>query len=257
MICVYVVNEEPAYIGMISISLKTLRAYNPNLKVIVYFVKDSKKDSRKISLNSIVSCFKSYDIPLNFDTFSSLCEKLNIELRIRNSNLNQQYYSLHRLFFKEIKEEKVLLIDSDTFIFENIEHFSESYKDFDFVATPNEYGLHHSIPGFPEKFKSFNSGVVFCQSGIFQKWICSIEKYCSDLYDGKHKLSKWLWSVSPNCEGREELSASLFVNDNNVKYGYFAEKHVQMGNFSSKTAILHTLTPNYLSFLNKFFIRNK
>ena len=58
----------------------------------------------------------------------------------------QQYYSLHRLFFKEIKEEKVLLIDSDTFIFENIEHFPESYKDFDFVMNkmmagwqPNEH----------------------------------------------------------------------------------------------------------------------
>lgn len=252
MIALYLVNEEPTYIKMLSFSILMLRKHNPNLKVVVYFIKDGKTDSRKISLEEI--SFRLKNLPFDYDSFSLFCQENNIELRerfpIKESN---SYYSLHRLVLEEVREETVLLLDGDTFIFGNIENLPQEYEGLDYVATPNTWGMHYPVPGLDVDFKSFNSGVVLCQNGIFSRWMGSIGQYCRDLYDGSHPLSKWLWSVSKDCAGREELSASLFVLDNKLKYDYFKAEHVQMGELKNNTLILHTLSPSWVSLYKQCF----
>lgn len=242
MICLYLVNEEPAYIAMLSFSLKLLRLHNPNIPVVVYFIQDGKEDSRNLALNEVSRALNK--LPNNYDTFKAFCDELNVEIRVRIPK-EKSYYSLHRLLLQEVNDQTVLLLDGDTFIFDNIEDFPTIYADFDFVATPNSWGMVNPVPGLDSKFKSFNSGVVLCQNGTFQKWMNSLGDYCQKLYDGDHPLSKWLWSVSADCVGREELAASLFVLDNGVKYSYFEDQHVQMGAYDGNTRILHTLSPNW------------
>jgi hypothetical protein len=257
MHCIYIVNEEPAYIGMLSLSLKLFREHNKNVPLIVYYVQDGKKDTREFDLKKIKSVVGSLDLPLDYDSFCKFCDQLNVEIRVRKPIQKESYSSLHRLVLCEVKEEVVLLIDGDTFIFGNIEDFPSIYADFDFVATPNCYGKLASIPGMDPSFKSFNSGVVLCQNGIFHKWMNSLEGYCDGLYNGSHPYSEWLWSVSPGCLGREEFAASLFVMDNGIKYTYFEDKDVQMGSYDWNAKILHTLTPNWLECYNKIFAKKK
>jgi len=251
MICVYLVNEEPAYIGMLSLSLKMLRQHNHNVSVIVYYIQDGKRDSRNIPLTEITRALNK--LPNDYASFSKLCEELNVEIRVRKPKQEEAYYSLHRLLLQEIEEETVLLLDGDTFIFGNIEEFPTIYAGYDFVATPNSWGMVNLVPGLDPSFKSFNSGVVLCQNGIFKRWMNTIGDYCQRLYDGRHPQSEWLWSVSLECAGREELAASLFVLDNGLKYRYFEDQHVQMGSYDGNARILHTLSPSWHSLYNECF----
>lgn len=248
MLCVYLVNEESAYIGMLSNSLKMFRQHNPNVDVVVYYIKDGCRDTRGIELNKMR--FATRHLPNDYESFINLCKDLNVEVRVRLPP-EESYFSLHRLLLQEINEEIVLLLDGDTFFYGNIEKFPDLYSGYDFVATPNSWGLMNRVPGWDNKFKTFNSGVVLCQHGTFNKWMSELGEYCRRLKDGDHPLSEWLWSVSPECIGREEFSASLFVMDNNLKYRYFEDQHVQMGKHVGDTLILHTLTPNWLQFFNK------
>lgn len=253
MICLYIVNEEPAYISMISFSLKLLRHHNPNVSIVVYYVLDGKRDSRSMPLMEIARALNK--LPNDFYSFSQLCEELNVEIRVRSAPYQDQKYSpLHRVILQEVENETVLLLDSDTFIFGNIEDFPQIYADYDFVATPNTWGMTNKVPSFDSKFKTFNSGVVLCQNGLFCRWMKTINDYCDGLYYGGHPLSKWLWETSTgDCDAREEFAASLFVLENNVKYAYFKDKHVQMGNYDGNSLILHTLTPNWRTLFHKCF----
>jgi hypothetical protein len=252
MLCVYLVNEEPVYIGILSFSLKTLRRYNPNIPVVVYYIQDNRKDSRYIPpLAGAVDILK--DLPNDYVSFSKLCEELGVEVRVRIPKQKESYHSLHRMLLQEVSEETVLLLDGDTFIFGSIEDFPKIYAGHDFVATPNSWGLSGSIPGMDPTFKMFNSGVVLCQNGIFSKWMGSIGEYCRGLYDGSHPYSQWLWSQSPACVGREEFAATLFVVDNKLKYSYFSGSHVQMGEYNGDALVLHTLGQNWIKFHRKCF----
>lgn len=247
MICVYLVNEEPTYIGMLSFSLKMLRKHNPNIKIVVYYVQDGKRDSRNIQfLEASRAASRALNkLPNDYVSLSELCEELNVELRVRQPKQEEAYYSLHRLLLAEIEEDTVFLLDSDTFIFDCIEDFPEIYFGFDFVATPNLWGMVNTVPGL-DNFKTFNSGVVLCQNKSFHRWMSQLGDYCRSLYDGSHPRSEWLWKVSSyDCTGREEFAASLFVLDNGLKYRYFEDQHVQMGRFDGNTRILHTLSPNW------------
>lgn len=265
MICVYLVNEEPAYIGMLSFSLKMLRQHNPNASVVVYYIKDGKRDSRKVPIFDILRITNPLNLPNNYDSFAKFCEELNVEVRVRVANefVNEEesHFSLHRLHLREIEEETILLLDGDTFIFGNFEEFPKIYNGFDFVATTNYWGSFNSVPGLDPNFKSFNSGVVLCQNGTFKKWMDNIQYYCNKLYNHDHPQSDWLWSESRECAGREELAASLFVLDNNLKYRYFEDHHVQTGSHcvvsDTDPCVLHTLTPYWTLFYKKRFRKPK
>ena len=252
MICLYIVNEEPAYISMLSFSLRMLRQHNPNVPIVVYYVQDGRRDTRYMPLVEIARALNK--LPNDFESLSRFCEELNVEIRVRVPKQEQKYSPLHRLILQEVEDKTVLLLDSDTFIFGNIENLPQIYSEYDFVATPNTFGLTNKVPAFDPKFKTFNSGVVLCQNGLFRRWMNTIGNYCDGLYYGGHPLSKWLWETSTGeCDAREEFSASLFVLENNVKYAYFEDKHVQMGSYDGNALILHTLTPGWRTLFQKCF----
>ena len=255
MICLYLVNEEPSYIGMLSLSLKQLRQYNPNVSVVVYYVQDGRRDTRQIGTQKIRQA--TQHLPGDYHSFVELCKELDVEIRVRKPPQKESYFSLHRILLQEVEDQTVLLLDGDTFFYGNIEQFPEIYSGFDFVATPNNWGMVNPVPGLDPNFKSFNSGVVLCQNGTLKRWADTIGDYCDRLKNREHPLSEWLWSVSENCAGREELAASLFILDHGLKYTYFEDQHVQMGQHIGETLILHTLTPNWLEFYNKYFAVKK
>ena len=252
MICVYLVNEEPSYIGILSHSLKMLRQHNRNVPIVVYYVQDGHRDTRYIPwVREMRQVTKRNNLPFDQESLSKLCQELKVEVRVRKPPQQEVYFSLHRLLLQEMEEETVLLLDGDTFVYGNIEQFV--YPGLDFVATVNSWGQNNSIPGKDVNFKMFNSGVVLWQNGWMKKWAGELEEYCRRLKERNHPLSEWLWSVSPECIGREEFATTLFVLDHGLKYAYFDDAHVQTGIHNGSTLILHTLTPNWLKYYNEYF----
>lgn len=245
MIVVYLLNEEPLYITMAFYSLNTLRKYNPDISVRIYFVKDNCRDSRKVgNINEIGKRIGWIGQKKFFD----FCEKNNIEVIFYNDlDLKEEkgYFSAQRIVFADCLEENVLLMDSDTFIFGDISCFFDIYKNYDFVATINDYGQYKDVTMNGVTFRPFNSGVVLWNNGWFKKYGEQIYDYCIGLKNKTHPLGEFCYSVSKECGGREEFACSLFVTDNKLKFTYFDDLHVQRRNLKGNTRVLHTLTETW------------
>lgn len=238
-------------------SLQTLRKYNPCFPVRVYFIKDNRRDSRNL---------KNLKYKINYvsqQKFFNFCDKQDIEIvEYQNLDLKEEtgYFSAQRIVFADCLEEKVLLLDSDTFIFGDVAELFDIYKSYDFVATPNTWGRHKNIFYKGVEFKPVNSGVVLWNNWNFKKYGENVYDYCIGLKKKIHPMGEFIYAESPNGGGREELAASLFVIDNNLKYAYFKSEHVQTEEYLSKTRIFHTLTPrwhHYFSTFKKYLPKDK
>lgn len=248
MRAVYVLNEEPYYMTMASVSFKSLRQHNPNLPVTVYFVEDNRRDSRPTTDPQALQ--RAIQMVTNEELFS-LCKSLNIEMIIyKDLDLKEEkgYFSMQRLVFRDCLYPTVLLLDADTFIFGDVTPLFEIYKDVDFASTTNTYGDHYFTEWNSKSVRSFNSGVVVFNNQNLKKYADVIYDYCLSIKNKTHPLGEWLWSLSPLATGREELAFTLFALDNNLKYAYFDTAHVQKENWTGPTKIYHTLTHNWLNF---------
>ena len=248
MHAVYVLNEEPFYMTMACFSLKTLRQYNPTLPVTIYFVEDNRRDSR--TTNDPQALLRAIKMVTKEELFS-LCKSLNVNLQIyKDLDLKEEtgYFSMQRIVFRDCLHPTVLLLDADTFIFGDVTPLFEIYKDVDFASTTNTYGDHYFTEWNGKSVRSFNSGVVIFNNQNLKKYADVVYDYCLSLKKKIHPLSQWLWSVSQEATGREELAFTLFALDNNLKYAYFDPSHVQKENWKSPTKIYHTLTHNWLDF---------
>ena len=257
--CTYIVNEEPAYLAITTQSLRTFRQFNPYLKVKLFFVQDQRKDSRG-NAQIVEKALYSTNLPLDAKSFLHSCEELGVEVLTRELPPDfpeKGYWSAQRWLFQEIEEPTVLLLDADTFIFGDLTEIFTEYKDYDFVATPNTFGNTHSLKINDKIVNPFNSGVVLWNNGWMRLWAKRLVELCVELRDRKHPLSEWLWSVSPECTGREELAATLFVLENNLKYRYFDTKHCHTEELKYTSLIFHTLSPNWTKYFNYFFPQAK
>jgi len=242
----YILNENPYYLKMALTSLSSLRRYNPELKTTVIFVEDNCRDNRDISISGIR--------PEKKENFFAFCKENKIEVDIyQNVDLKEEngYYSAQRMLFKNYKSEKILLLDADTIIFEEISSLFDKYKNKDIVATTNTFGDYYNLNWNEKEIKPLNSGVVIFNNGLLSIYGEKLLEYTIALKNKSHPLSEWLYSVSPEANGREELAFSLFVLDNNLNYEYFEKSEVQKEFLISNTKIFHTLTPNWANFISK------
>lgn len=247
MQAVYIVNEEPFYMTMASYSLKTLREYNPTLPVLIYFIEDKCRDSRGITDKDFLA--RRVQL-INKKEFLQLCEKFNVEVKVYSDlDLKEEkgYFSAQRIVFAECPFERVILIDADTFIYDDITCLFDIYKDCDFAATTNTFGDHYYTKWKNQSVRSFNSGVVLFNNHLLCKYGELVYDYCLSLKKKVHPLGEWIYQVSQQASGREELAFTLFALDYDLKYVYFDPKHVDKEFFRPPTKIFHTLSHNWLS----------
>lgn len=241
---IYILNENPRYMTMCKYSLSSLRKHNPKIPVTIIFVEDNCRDNRGINLAKIKSESK--------DSFFEFCKEQNIKIDVyKDLDLKEEngYYSAQRVLFKEYKQERILLLDADTIIYDEIDSIFEKYKKVDIAATTNTFGDHHLMKWNEKSIRALNSGVVVWNNGLFSKYGEKVINYTTSLKKRTHPMGDWLYRFSAEAEGREELAFNLFILDNYLDFCYFDKEDVQKENLVGSTKIFHTLTPNWLKFV--------
>lgn len=275
--CVYVLNQNPIYRGMFSLSVKMLRAHNPKIPVKVIYVEDAGVDNYlpSLKLGQYISAdnVQKYLKTEEKDLFE-LCEKLNVEVLrlpppIRELN---PYNSTHRIYLSKIQDESVLLLDSDTFIFGDVESLFESDKDF--MADH----MHMMEPGMKDvdiqnwvfnyeknknpdepvkiRMSPFNSGVVLFNNGNAAKYGEQVLGYCNRLLLKKHPLAELMYAMREDARNREECACTLFVLENNLTWDYWKPEQVQTYKVSFPTKVFHTTSPTWPYYFDNLAQKN-
>lgn len=263
--CVYFLNQNPIYRGMFSVSVRLLRKYNPNLPVNLFYVEDGGADNYlpSFQLAKYISAdnAKKY-LKIEEQEVFDLCKEFNINLHRVPAPVKQLngFNSTHRLYLKEIQDESVLLLDADTFIFDNLDALFENKFDFiaDYMqsyypATEGKQAYTEQTfwvfnyekdknPEVPVKVRMspFNSGVVVFNNGTAAKYGEQVLNYCNRLLWKKHPLSETMYAHRPDARNREECACTLFVLENNLTWNYFDKLDVQTCKLELPTKVFHT-----------------
>jgi len=263
--CVYFLNQNPIYRGMFSVSARLLRKYNPDLPVTLFYVEDGGLDNYQPSLQ--LAQFISADnakkyLKIEEEELFDLCKELNITLRKVAAPIKQLngFNSTHRVYLREIQDESVLVLDADTFIYNDITPFFDMDCDFaaDYMQSyiPASEGQQASTeqtywmfnyekdknPEDPVKVRMspFNSGVALFKNGNAAKYGEQVLNYCNRLLLKKHPLSEIMYAMREDARNREECACTLFVLENNLKWEYFSSADVQTYKLAFPVKIFHT-----------------
>lgn len=180
-------------------SISMLRQFNSTIKVKVFFFR--QKDGS------------------DSQAFFKFCEQ-NAVL-VEEKPLIAGVFHLNRYHLTSCEEDCLLFIDSDTFIFGDIEELF-SY-DVDFVACRNEWVNYQGwnkewLPDMP-----FNGGVMLFRNGYHRDCFESFLGENERLQDEKSDFANWLRCGRLHC--RDEFAISSLVLRSGQSYGYFAPNH--------------------------------
>lgn len=274
MKCVYLLNENPVFYSMFSVSIRMLRKYNQKIPVQLLYIQDEDKDSWGETRKIIEHVGPSYLHYLTYDKndLFDLCSDLNVDIEIcPKLETPQNYTPIHRHYLQKCSDEACLLLDSDTFIFNNVELLFDQYKNADFIAHPMmsiskktgdmspiqlvmTYAKNQKIKKI--SMYPFNSGVVLWNNGWMKRYGEVVVQMCDKLKHKKHLMSEMMYTLREDGRNREELACSLFVLENDLKLEYFRPKHVETFKFSSNPVVFHTTSSAWASYFN-FFAKEK
>jgi hypothetical protein len=171
---------------------------------------------------------------------------LDVEL-IEIKDLDPDYIHVNRQYMGNIEYENILYIDSDTFIFDDIQKIFD-YYDKDFVGCENTWAYKQNF----NLFKPTNGGVLlfknFAHKKIYEDFSYKL-KYMNILYKD---VWDWMSSIN-NFYVREEFLISNIVEEEKIKRCFFERHHVKIPEDykdikNINTIILHTFTSNWSVF---------
>lgn len=272
--CVYILNQNPIYRGMFSVSVRMLRKHNPSIPIILLYIQDAGLDNYKLPSNLAKhigrDAAKKYMMIEEQEIFD-LCKNLHIELRCLPSpcHLLNRYSSAHRVYLKEIQEESVLLLDTDTFIFENIDSLFDKQSDFVadrmrgyFVSTKDKpphteqtswlVTFKNGLENIKVKMSPFNSGVVVFHKGKAALYGEQVGDYCNQLLLKKHPFADVMYAHREDARNREECACTLFVLENKLTWEYFDKSEVQTHTSEFPTKIFHSTSPAWPYYFDMF-----
>lgn len=266
--CVYIINQNPIYRGMFSLSVKMLRRHNPNIPVKLLYVEDAGHDTYVPSLQLSQYIGAEYGnkyLKLEETDIFDLCKELNVDVSKLPPpiQLLNGFNSTHRIHLSQIKEESVLLLDADTFIFEDVESLFRTDKDFladrmqmympkddkmDVEAQTWVFNYEkdkNSDDPVKIRMNPFNSGVVLFNNGTAAEYGRQILRYCNRLLLKKHPMAELMYSMREDGRNREECACTLFILENNLTWDYWDSKEVQTYKLSLPTKVFHTSGPTW------------
>ena len=246
MICIYIVNEHPFYMRMCANSISMLRQHNMQVPIRLYLIEDNCEETWQ----------RKGMIPVEFDKtdFLKVCVLENVEV-IKKPPLEHEkgFFHQNRSYFQEIPEEDVFFIDSDTFIFGDVEKLAERYTA-DLSASESRWMTQQgwdSEKYVQKALRPFNSGVVVWRRGWCQKWAKWLPDALESLKTADHKANEYLRQSTRNLGGREEVSLTVFAAENDLEVSYFDQKDVHLIETQKdidevgKSAIFHSYTDQW------------
>ena len=271
--CLYILNDNPLYHAMFSVSVRLLRSINPEIPIQLIYVKDSNVDSWSETneiFKSLDSNFVQKYMAWNFENIEGLVKLCNIDIRVveKLPYRSQNFVSMQRCLFEGIDTENVLLLDVDTFIFKPIDYVFTKYKDSDIYACPmvaflkdkdssrvdkTEIMFSYLIENKLHKkvISPMNSGVVLFRKGLIKKYGSCVLKYCNELMYKKHPMSDMMFAVRSDGRSREEFSFNLFALENNISTDFFDETDIAISEFNPNLSIFHTGSNTYSYYFSK------
>ena len=257
----YILNDSCFYRRMCWFSINSLRFYNKSIEIEILYICDNGKDNRKIAnLND-------FDLGIPWFTREMFIEemsKFNVIFRfVYDCDLGEEsgFPSAQRKEFTKVNGKDILLLDSDTFIFDDIEPLFLHTDNAEIVASKTEWGECGGImPILGTNLSPFNSGVVLFKDNLLQKYGAAVYDLILEIKYEKTDLGKWYGDYERKYSpkeayklGREEIAFSNWVIKEKLKYKYFDQSEVQTVNYKSKTIIYHTMTQNWLQQWVKFY----
>jgi|GEM_PF-3102866 len=223
---VYILNGNLNFHKMALNSIKMLRKFNKNIRIL---------------------CFCTYDE-------TTFPEDLMVETRYIKS-IDPEYFPANKQYLSDLDFDSVFYIDSDTFIFDDIEKIINIYPE-DLVGCENKwcYSMNFDL------FNPINSGVLLFRNGSNKK----IYKDFNDKLENIRELypDLWMWLDKNNKWVREEFLMSQIVHDNKINKNYFKRNHVKIPETISDfehmdQIIFHTYSHNWSRLLKYKNIKRK
>lgn len=205
--CVYLVNDHPMYMEMVGNSIHMLRCHNPTIPVRVIFLPGSPSSTTSWFLN--------------------LCDEKSVTVDRKEPMKvegEEAYFPINKMLLADSPEDRILFIDSDTFIFRDVAQLFDTYQGFQAVGCWNKWVYNR---GWKDKLlgvKPMNSGVMLWNTKVLKQACLKLPEYCRELRAGKTALSKWLIELNQDCWQREELAYSMFIERHAITHRYFDRK---------------------------------
>jgi len=211
-------------------SISMLREYNKTIKVFVLLV--------GLELDAFLLEFSA---------------KNNVEFIKIESDYS--YFQNNKKFFSKVDCSEYLVLDSDTFIFGDVDQIFSAYSNFDIAAVENDWVYRRNYPECEVK-RVFNSGVFYCKKDFLNYFCNNIENEISDFENMKYpKLCEWLLTVDKNMYNKEEFAFSSFAEKFNCCF--FDKKHcrhpkstMDLKSFH-ETIVFHSFSANWKKFLSE------
>lgn len=272
--CVYILNENPIYQAMYSVSVRLLRRYNPNLHIHLIYVKDGNSDSWAESGKLISEIDKSIVekyMAWGEDNILRLSSVLGVSVDMVSKlpYKSQNFVSMQRCLFERCGFENALLLDTDTFVFKPINEIFSIKPDLDMIACPmvgivpdvqnNQVAQQRMMFAYwcdgkvaKKSILPMNSGVVLFRKSLLREYGLTVIDYCNKLNFKKHPMSSMMFVLRSDGRNREEVAFNLFVLERNINAGYFDQSDVGVFNFDGKMSIFHTGSSAYAHWFTQF-----
>jgi hypothetical protein len=129
---------------------------------------------------------------------------------------DEHFFHINRVLLEEIPEQDVLYIDGDTFIFGDVANVFDAYKDAGYAGYETRWAYSR---GWQSDFlyggmRPVGSGVMLWNKGNVRHWARTLPVYTERFRQGDMPLSKWLYTLHPNCLLREEFSVGYHLSYN-------------------------------------------
>ena len=223
---------------MTKTSIHLLRQYNKSIPVSVFLVEDPR-----------------FRHPGDFYDF---CDMWEININVR-PNLAGDYFQDNKVHLAGCEAERLLLLDSDTFVFADVDELFEKYAAVDIAACTNDWVWHSGydasfIPGNPTPL---NSGVILCSSRLLRSWTRQIPNLHDSLRKGTRypALTDWLYQVSDSAYNREELGLTICSVEDAYEVAHFSEQDCKLlkykrldddlADFRACTKIFHSYSQHW------------
>lgn len=182
--------KEP-YLTMAMNSLRMLRSHS-SIPVICIVIGE---------LNSVFEEFASH-------------HKIHIFPRSQHQ-ADPDNFLTNKLYLREFSKNHILFIDSDTFIFDDVNKIFDRYQDLDFVACENSWAYGK---GYKSNIKPFNGGILLMKDSL--KVFQGFEENYNLLKAGETEIGEWLHQTK-NFWVVEEFSLSKGLSESGLRCEYF------------------------------------
>lgn len=204
-------------------SLSMLRRHNRNIPVKLFLLSNEFIPKYKFTKD-----------------FIEFCKANNIEIVVKS--IDYDYFFSNKHHIKDCPEDQILFIDSDTFIFGDVEKIFTKYEEFEFVGCKNKW-----VEGREWRFLNgnlpFNGGIQLYNKSSHKQILKELPSQCENLGD----LEEWVKKGGMDWN-REEMAISKIVIENKYSFEYFEKEDCVIPLFEadleepSKTIIFHSFT---------------